>query len=1110
MPFELRNDAGITITLRDNGAVEAIRAGGVLVNQVLGNDAEGGLGNVYLRFHGPGGIHSVPLLGPASSSRFGATSTEAGWAGSTAGIDYTCVLRLAPSQGSWFWNVRLVNVSTTAVTVDALLAQDLGLAAEAAVRASELYTSQYIDHTVIEDPAVGFLVCCRQNLPQDGAAPWVMHGCFGGTIGYLTDGVQFYGLDYKATNIPTALRNAVPPNKVYQYEMALPTLQSRPVLLEPGASAEVTFFAVFEPDHPAASSQADAARVATIAAAAADMFGGDPDVPWTTVTSGRFVRPRLFAAGDLTDADLERHFGTDRRHVEERDGTVLSFFHGDQRHVVLRAKELLSERPTGHIMLSGTELFPTDNRLAVTAWMFGVFASQLTIGNTSFHKVLSVVRNPLNVLKSSGQRIFLRHESGDEILLGVPSAFDIGPNDARWIYRDAERTLVVRVSTAPDVPLCRLEVDVERGGPVELLVTHHLVLGEHEGGPQGSIEIDPDRATVTMRPAEGTLLGGRYPAARFSVSASDPAVIRSIECVGEHLVVATLPVARLELAIAGSIVDEGVAQPVAERGDGDFWTGLANRLSLRGASGRMADDLARLDDTLRWYAHNAMVHYVSPHGLEQSGGAAWGVRDVCQGPVEYLITTGNAAPVRDIVRTVYEHQYVQTGDWPQWFMFDRYREIQQADSHGDVIHWPLKALCDYIEATNDVAFIDEPVPYTDQETTTVTAEGEPILAHVERQIERIEREAIPGTALPIYGGGDWEDTLQPADPALARNLVSTWTTELAYQTLRRFCEVCVRAGRDSMAERVEALAARMRADFNRYLVPDGVVAGLAYFGGDDVEYFLHPRDRKTGVEYRLLPMTRGMISGIFTPAQARTHLELIERHLLFPDGVRLMNRPMAYRGGASRFFKRAESAANFGREIGLQYVHAHIRYIEAMAKLGRAEAAFRGLLAICPIGTEHDVPSALPRQSNAYFSSSDAAFRDRHEAERDFHKLRTGEVGVKGGWRIYSSGPGIYTNQLVSNVLGLRRYFDDVVFDPVLPTSADGLTLDATFNGRPVRYRYRITGESRGVSAINVNGRPLGGRRDETNPYRPGGVLVPGAALLDALNPDRNEVEIVA
>jgi 1,2-beta-oligoglucan phosphorylase len=223
----------------------------------------------------------------------------------------------------------------------------------------------------------------------------------------------------------------------------------------------------------------------------------------------------------------------------------------------------------------------------------------------------------------------------------------------------------------------------------------------------------------------------------------------------------------------------------------------------------------------------------------------------------------------------------------------------------------------------------------------------------------------------------------------------------------------------------------------------------------------------------------------------------------------LMNRPMAYRGGPSQFFKRAESAANFGREIGLQYVHAHIRYVEAMARLGRAESAFRGLLTICPIGLEQDVPNALPRQSNAYFSSSDAAFRDRYEAGRDFDKLRTGDVGVKGGWRIYSSGPGIYTNQLISNVVGLRRHFDALVFDPVLPAVADGLTLDMPFEGRPVRYTFRVSGEGSGAQRVDLNGRSLDARRDESNPYREGGLLVPQDAFVGGLDREVNEVEVV-
>ena len=51
--------------------------------------------------------------------------------------------------------------------------------------------------------------------------------------------------------------------------------------------------------------------------------------------------------------------------------------------------------------------------------------------------------------------------------------------------------------------------------------------------------------------------------------------------------------------------------------------------------------VARLDEILPWFAHNAGIHFSAPHGLEQYGGAAWGVRDVCQGAVDWLLATGD-------------------------------------------------------------------------------------------------------------------------------------------------------------------------------------------------------------------------------------------------------------------------------------------------------------------------------------------------------------------------------------------------------------------------------------------------------------------------------------
>ena len=179
-----------------------------------------------------------------------------------------------------------------------------------------------------------------------------------------------------------------------------------------------------------------------------------------------------------------------------------------------------------------------------------------------------------------------------------------------------------------------------------------------------------------------------------------------------------------------------------------------------------------------------------------------------------------------------------------------------------------------------------------------------------------------------------------------------------------------------------------------------------------------------------------MISELLTEEQAAEHYRIIKEQLYCPDGVRLMNRPAQYAGGVSTNFKRAEQAANFGREVGLQYVHAHIRYVEAMAKLGKTDEVWQGLLMINPVGLRDVVPNAELRQSNSYFSSSDGKFNNRYEAQERFGELRDGTVPVKGGWRIYSSGPGIYMNQLISNALGIRQSEGDLVIDPILPCQA--------------------------------------------------------------------------
>jgi cellobiose phosphorylase len=146
---------------------------------------------------------------------------------------------------------------------------------------------------------------------------------------------------------------------------------------------------------------------------------------------------------------------------------------------------------------------------------------------------------------------------------------------------------------------------------------------------------------------------------------------------------------------------------------------------------------------------------------------------------------------------------------------------------------------------------------------------------------------------------------------------------------------------------------------------------------------------------------------------------------------------------------------------------------------------FHALSQINPIGLREIVPSATLRQANCYYSSSDAAFSDRYEAFDDYAKVKSGEMPLEGGWRVYSSGAGISMRLIMHCFLGLREESLSVVVDPVIPAALNGLKVEMTLAGRPVEVTYHIIGKGCGPVSINLNGVNLHFSRDH-NAYRPG------------------------
>ena len=142
---------------------------------------------------------------------------------------------------------------------------------------------------------------------------------------------------------------------------------------------------------------------------------------------------------------------------------------------------------------------------------------------------------------------------------------------------------------------------------------------------------------------------------------------------------------------------------------------------------------------------------------------------------------------------------------------------------------------------------------------------------------------------------------------------------------------------------------------------------------------------------------------------------------------------------------------------------------------------------------------ARPRQRSCYYSSSDGAFADRAEASERYADLMAGKVPLEGGWRVYSSGPGLALRLVVERLLGLRRRADLVEVDPVLPSGADGLTATVRLAGRAARVTYRVGPEGVGVRRVTGAHGDLD-LTDLTNPHRRPGASVRTDDLRAALD----------
>ena len=226
-----------------------------MINQVLGSPIAGGMGRLFLRIGGPEPT-ILAFIGPRRGCRIGAADDRFVWEGEQRGVAIGsrsgCIRaeRLALAA-------RGRNRRDSELPCDAVFIQDLGLGERGFLMSNEAYASQYLDHFVARHPRLNHVLMSRQNLSQGGAHPWTAHGCLEGAAGFATDFRELIGPAHRdADQFGLPFGTSLPSSRL-QYETACAALQSEAATLAPGAAASWTFFGLYEPDHPAASSDAD-------------------------------------------------------------------------------------------------------------------------------------------------------------------------------------------------------------------------------------------------------------------------------------------------------------------------------------------------------------------------------------------------------------------------------------------------------------------------------------------------------------------------------------------------------------------------------------------------------------------------------------------------------------------------------------------------------------------------------------------------------------------------------------------------------------------------------------------------------------------------------------